>query len=121
MRSPVDVVLDADTSFQVPTSLSFVICAKALAHYETKTIRRFQKPPTKELPRRGDGAQDLTPSSKLPWLPSVDSKQGLGCRVCPTRKAKWESQINRRPGIWMSNTSAYHLVPTRNIEPRRTC
>jgi len=50
MRSPVDVVLEADTNFHVPTSLSFVICGNAPAHYETKTIRRFRKPPTEELP-----------------------------------------------------------------------
>src|ERR1700722_1069402 len=120
MRSPVDVVLEADTSFQVPTSLSFVICGKVPAHYKTKSIRRFEKPPT-ELPRRGEGAQDLTARSRLPLLPSVDSKQGLGCRVCPIRKAKWESQTNRRPGIWTPNAGAYHLVPKRIIEPRRTC
>jgi hypothetical protein len=50
MRSPVDVVLEADTSFHVPTSFSLAICAKAPAYYETKNIRRFQKPPTEELP-----------------------------------------------------------------------
>src|ERR1700693_5986430 len=121
MRSPVDVVLEADTSFQVPRSLSFVICGKVPAHYETKSIRKFQKPPTEELPRRAAGVQDLTARSKLPSLPSVDSKQGLGCRVFATRKAKWESQTNRRPEIRTSNTGAYHLAPKRNIEPRRTC
>jgi hypothetical protein len=42
MRSPVDVVLEADTSFHVPTSFSFAICVKAPAHYETKNIRGFQ-------------------------------------------------------------------------------
>jgi len=50
MCSPVDVVLEADTNFHVPTSFSFVICGNAPAHYETKTIRRLRKPPTEELP-----------------------------------------------------------------------
>src|ERR1700723_515368 len=50
MRSPMDVVLEADTSFHVPTSFSFAICAKAPADYENNNIRRFQKPPTEESP-----------------------------------------------------------------------
>jgi hypothetical protein len=59
MRSPVDVVLEADTSFHVPTSLSFLICAKDPALYETKSIRRFRKSPTEELPWRGAVVRDV--------------------------------------------------------------